>query len=443
MQIYPINFYNEYNKNITYKNKDNCQSNVTFTSFFDKFHHVVGETTQEKYIKSLKNFVNPDYLKLEGVQNGIEVFDGLSARQILSNLRDLLYIPIVRGCHNNCTHCYLSAQPHVVRASFEDFKSFIDGHRELNKRLQVDFAKKKLNRNEYVGLFYDSDGSDLFLRDKHGNIHEFPELNRMQYSVTGVPGLFDTAGWNVRNKSIQERMERFVQYYSDKENYSTEIHAINISVNPFHRIYAKSLEFGKTGEIEKSKKLRQIYVERMSNALFTFSPLFKNDRAHILARSFPDSQKGEMFDGVRKSDYKKLVSEIYSDFKKKLFQDYTGQQKYVKSNLDLLLIDDAVRRGLLHCDTHLEHLGRLLDSFKDLLVSFEMLDSNVLSNISDNKFMSFIKRSTFSMIDINGRVYRTNAFNSYKTDTCLNYKDMKNFEMDFWPKPDKRVIKYK
>lgn len=209
---------------------------------------------------------------------------------------------------------------------------------------------------------YNSDGAELYIRDKNGCIHEFPELNEMQYSITGRKGLFDTAGWNIKDKKTQEKIERLVDYYSDESNYK-KMHGINISINPFHSLYAKSLENAKKGNAYYTEKLRDIYTERMANALFTFSPLFKAHHARVITRSFSDNQHGEIFKGVRTSDFRSLADEIFTKYVKKLEDDYRGEQKYIKTTQDLVMAKGMVNYDLQFCDTKLALMGRLSKIF--------------------------------------------------------------------------------
>ena len=64
--------------------------------------------------------------KLDGIQEGLKTFKGLSMKQIAFALTDLHSINMVRGCINHCLHCYANAQPFITRAPFESFKQIMD-----------------------------------------------------------------------------------------------------------------------------------------------------------------------------------------------------------------------------------------------------------------------------------------------------------------------------
>lgn len=430
MQILPVNLNNKFSRSNT--NSSLKQSKITFTSLSDIFTSSVAKTPFSDYTKSIKDLHHIDYSKLEGVQKNIEVFNGLSAKQIIKNIADLVYVPLVRGCANKCSHCFLSAEPPIVRSSFDDFTNLVDGIRQLNKNLGVNAHWwRNLNNRKYVSIFYDSDGSQIYLQGKGGSIHEFPELNKMLSGVTGIKGIFDTAGWSVRDKKTQARMERLVDYYSNTKNCVSEIHAINISINPFHSIYTKSLEYAKDGDFISSERLKQVYINRMANALFTFSPLFNSGDASIILRCFDDSVKGDQYFGVRHKDFAPVLDSIYKKFSELMLADLHGEQKNIKTKKDMIFANSIVQSDLMFCDTDLAYSGKILNYVgKDLKVQNSVHD---IAAMSQSELSDYIDKKTYSVIDLNGKIYRANSYHSFDTGVQLNYKDFHDYNINFVP----------
>jgi hypothetical protein len=265
-----------------------------------------------------KSLYEDERLKeLEGKQKGIKIFEGLSLKEIAFIAKDLGAIALRQGCNSNCKHCFADARPPlketldtIKSTSFEDYKTLLDGFKELEKKTGINFINHD-NKEKLVTLIFDADNIDIAVKDKNGQTHEFPELNRMLYETTGRKGLFDTSGWNVKSKTHQERAERIVAYYSKPENLK-ELYQFNISINPFHSIHAKAVELREKGEIEKAQKLYHIYLERMSNALFTFIPLLDKKEFGTIIRAFPENIA--RLDGFNKRETEKLLEDIDTYF---------------------------------------------------------------------------------------------------------------------------------
>ena len=76
-----------------------------------------------------------DLKALEGLQNGIKIFEGLSFPQIGYLISNLTSIIVQRGCNNNCLYCFADAKtPYHMKANhyeqkidFEDYKNLING----------------------------------------------------------------------------------------------------------------------------------------------------------------------------------------------------------------------------------------------------------------------------------------------------------------------------
>ena len=51
--------------------------------------------------------------KLEGIQHGIKVFKNMSIKEIAFFLSTIAEFATLRGCYNNCAHCYADAKPPI------------------------------------------------------------------------------------------------------------------------------------------------------------------------------------------------------------------------------------------------------------------------------------------------------------------------------------------
>ena len=61
---------------------------------------------------------------------------------------------------------------------------------KLKTKSGINFMTDK-NQISYRSLVYDADNIDIGIKDLRGNIHEFPELNKMLYNYTGQKGILN------------------------------------------------------------------------------------------------------------------------------------------------------------------------------------------------------------------------------------------------------------
>ena len=108
----------------------------------------------QKPIAMLKDGVNfasnYNLSALEGIQDGINIFKGLSLKQIAFIGDELSTIATKQGCYSKCVHCYADARKPFKETDaetstilFDDFKSLIDGFCELKNRTGLDFVNLK------------------------------------------------------------------------------------------------------------------------------------------------------------------------------------------------------------------------------------------------------------------------------------------------------------
>lgn len=240
-----------------------------------------------KKVKTLDLYMF-DLNKLDGIQEGINVFKGLNMKEIAFVADTVAEITVNRGCRNICAHCYASAKApiketanQINKMSWNDFTSLTDGFEELNKRVGFPVVVQKKNKHAMAIPFHDADCSSIILKDNEGKEHDFIDIAERLDKAFHLPVLFDTAGWNIQDVKAQKRMEKYVEYYSKPENFK-KLEGFNLSVNPFHAMYAKSLELKQNRKPELAEKLYDLYTTRMANVLFTLTPLQKNQTLNLL-----------------------------------------------------------------------------------------------------------------------------------------------------------------
>lgn len=368
---------------------------------------------------------------IEGIQNGIKIFEGLSLKEIMFLGHDLHTIITKRGCYNKCLHCYAGAQKPKKEFSeilFEDFKSLIDGFEKLKTKSGINFMTDK-NQISYISLVYDADNIDIGIKDLRGNIHEFPELNKMLYNYTGQKGIFDTSGWAINSKMHQQRAERIVSYYTKDENIK-ELYQFNISINPFHSILVKSNELQEKGYEEKAEQLYKVYIERIANAILTCKPILKKEEFNLIIRAFNNSTPN-----MEKYN-KSTVEKILKDIKKHIYKigklDLKTDQKYFKNESDLNTTMKVLEEKLSYIDTKMVITSKLkaliddgkkpLTDYKTMLLINRKYESDMFFDMfkNDKKYNSDLCKYT-KMVDIDGKLYLHDNYRVIPTNIQLNF----------------------
>ncbi len=449
-----INFNNVelYNRSLNYNRYNNSQNTLKYdtkylslpkdTVSFQKSSEIPPSAI--KYLKqrrkelgeSYNNLESYDWKKLEGLQNGIEIFEGLNFPQVAYLITRLDEIALLRGCNNGCIHCYADAKtPFYMKSNhfadkidFEDYKNLIDGFKEINERLDFN-AFNDGSKYQSASLFHDADSSMIYLQDENNKkTYDYADLAKMLYDVTGREILFDTAGWNLNDKNTQKRMEDLVQKIANSNEY--DFMQFYTSINPFQKIYNKSVESAEKGDIETAKKLREIYTDRMANVIFTFSPLIdkKNTIADydmldmlIRALSYFGTDLSPKLKGYCGNKFSNVCNEIVEKVEKlytqdlmsdcpKVIKDENQKERYLNKIQDLAT-DIRCRIGLTN---------------KKLLSKFDKNDSYELEDMFPKRMYDFGWRGINfrkGIIDVNGKFYVTNENETYPTDIVLNYKN--------------------
>ena len=358
-------------------------------------------------------WTNSELSMIEGLQAGLNSFDGMNMKQIYFLLklidRKMLWMPVVRGCYHNCAHCYLDAKAPVKRMQYEDFHNFLSDISQMKSRLfyrsDDDFY---ISNNNYGALFHDSDGSEIYVYDKNGVKHEFPELAFEVKNFLGKKLLFDTAGWNPKSKETQERMERLVAHYvKNPERFFNDIDNIYLSINPFHSIRVKALEQKQKGNIENYEQLNNIYLDMVANMLNSFAPLISQSKLSFICRAFPSNMKSPELSGYRIKDMDNLEQDIIKRFVQKYpetIKKYHNIEKHIRNKM------------LLGMSAHIMPTARnnflkSMHASRDRVIS-ESVSYEYLKNYCDSFYCA-------AYVDLNGDFYFMTDYNSFK---CPNIK---------------------
>ena len=378
----------------------------------------VKKEARARVVHSSLSLRDLDADKINGLQKGIQVFDGLTMREIAFIMRNPSLL-LNRGCANNCVHCFAMATPFSKQTydkmSFEDFKSYVDGISELQKRLGDDV--KLCSPPE---LFLDSDCIDIEIQDKDGNIYDYVDCRDYMKKQGFAYCLFDTSGWKPTSEKLQKRAEKLVEYVIDEKKknnkfFDDENLHVNLSVNPYHILYAKAVEEKLNNNPEKAEKLENLYVDRIANAMLTFSPLIREKCTfHILVRAAIDSHlKDKNFGRLACKDLSekilKRLEDLYND-------DLQNEKKYVKDERESKIFLSFYENALLYTQM-VSPYGRAANLFKD--ISSEIPKSAFLREITDSKIYTTFNYS----INPNGSVVMSRKDISAKTNLSLNFEN--------------------
>lgn len=365
--------------------------------------------------------------KLEGIQEGIKVFDGLSMKEIVFFLTKLNEVGVLRGCHNQCVHCYAEAQPplhlrteqdkqeKINSMSYEDFSLLTDGIKQLRGRMGNPIIKSF--PNNYSSLFHDADCIDISIKDKNGKEHDFIELTEKMYEASGNVGLWDTSGWSPKNKKAQQHAEKIAEYYSKPENMNKLVD-FNISLNPFHAMNARYVEYVNS-DPKRAAKFRELYTDRMANVLYTFTPLILNNKFNFIARSLDeDRQKG-----YRKSDLIELRDEILIKLENKYKSDLkNGNNKCVKNAQHATTIIETLKAKSSSIHQLALAQGRIVNLLDEDDVMVER-QKTALNNYKNVPMASVQKNEFEGFIDANGKFYLTDYLMTFPTELQLNFEN--------------------
>lgn len=389
-----------------------------------------------KKVKTLDLYMF-DLNKLDGIQEGIEVFKGLNIKEIAFVADTIAEIPVNRGCRNICAHCYANAKApiketanQINKMSWNDFTSLTDGFEELNKRVGFPVVVQKKNKHAMAIPFHDADCSSIILKDNEGKEHDFIDIAERLDKAFHLPVLFDTAGWNIQDVKAQKRMEKYVEYYSKPENFK-KLEGFNLSVNPFHAMYAKSLELKQNRKPELAEKLYDLYTTRMANVLFTLTPLQKNPNFEFIARSAANDSKVPK--GFKEKDLRALYMDILEKVNNLYKKDMKSAQKVVKNEDEAFEYFNNYYKRLENISPTIGMSARAekfvdkndeIAKFGERRKQQNIKDIQSLKRIKDlRKLNKDMNNHFYGIIDANGDYYLTTFHTSFPTEIKFNFEN--------------------
>ena len=374
-----------------------------------------------------------DLKRLEGIQEGIKVFKGMTMKEIAFLLTTVSEFAVLRGCFNNCLHCYAEAKPpikddadYTSRMSWEDFLSLTEGINTLNERLGF-FASACVSKNSqrYIAPFYDGDAINTAIIDKFGREHDFIEITEKLNESMGIKSIFDTAGWNLNDKKSQKKAEKYAKYYSDPENMAL-IDQFNVSFNTFHSLHAKEVELRKANNHKLADKLRDIYTSRMANVLYTFTPLHKTEEFGLIMASLPNEEE---FEGFTEKDLQELFDETLLKLKGLYLEDLNSEQVFVKSKKEVASRINTVKKSQrpLRIITMTDKIKKKFSEKSELAKdNKKVLDATKKFIRKQDLDIVDYRENFVGMIDANGKYYMTNYKATFPTELQLNFVNRKN-----------------
>ncbi|MCM1338871.1 MAG: hypothetical protein NC191_04310 [Muribaculaceae bacterium] len=378
--------------------------------------------------------------KLEGIQNGIEVFDGLNMKQIYLLQKYANSITLFRGCSNGCVHCFADAKPiHInkddkdrIKAfSWEDFDRLMSGMGELSKRLGINKDKGNILRSGTVNPFLDADSMEVIIKDKDGVEHDYIDITKRINNDANKYVLFDTSGWNPKSEVMQKRAEKYVEFMkSEWQAGNTPYRSINISLNPFHKLNSKYVEYINS-DVEKAQKFRNLYTDRMANVFYTFTPIFEHPEFRLLNRAI--SEDVHCDENYKIGAHRKLIEEI----RQKL------ENKYISAGM----ASEDIEKNLKIFDKHTSEirskmmvpLGRLKNIYAPDDLTLKMVEEVHQKVLAKPK--SIVKSTHFQLIVVcNGKVYATHLlFDIFPTDICLNLENKDKESVNLYNRHDQLI----
>ena len=390
---------------------------------------------------------------LDGIQDGIRIFKGLNMKEIAFVGQTITEIAVLRGCHNNCSHCYAGGLPpiredanHINKMSWNDFDGLVSGFKELNKRLGFPVTRNKNKLDPYITAFHDADGIDICLKDNKGRIHDFIDIAEWLSEAFCSKNVFDTAGWSPKNKKAQLRAEKYAEYYSKHEN-KDKLAQFNLSVNPYHAMHTKEVQLRNSGEYDRAQKFRDLYIERMANVLYTFTPLISSGKLTFLTRAAANYSK--VGNGFKERDLCYMYGEIFKALEQKYIEDYNGSGRFIKSKAQIKDLLASCGLSLSYINTSLcitERLAKLFSTKDTEVATCKQIRKRDIKRIKNAKNVNDVILNSrgyskyAGLLDSNGRYYLTDYCITFPTEIQLNFDNKDKLTAPIEPYLQKDIV---
>lgn len=207
---------------------------------------------------------NPDLLKSpETALKGIDVFSGLSIRDIEKITHNLDAILLQRGCPHQCSHCGANSESKITTMAWENFEDLCEGISEFSKRLG--FNPFKMSSSD-IDPFSDSEPMVLRMEDQQKQVHNTFDALKLFYERTKVKFFITTAGWGRSNKVSQQAAENIAEH-------PEYLSGLSVSVHPFDGDIQRGLRYEREEDFDNADKFFERYIDNMANVLNTFKKI--------------------------------------------------------------------------------------------------------------------------------------------------------------------------
>lgn len=373
-------------------------------------------TTANKYLKNVSDEVSKsefplqhlDMKKLEGIQRGIPLFDGVSLEEIKFLTRNFSILNIARGCVARCSHCLRNAKPLQSGKKgtilWEDLQRFTSGFEQLNNRTGFDV----LRGNDFLLLHDDFNPPVFSVKDINGTVHNYKDAVKLVFEKLNIPIETVTSGWTKCDEATDKAAKELVDYFTAVPQANA---LTSVSINPFHYLLEKSREFAKMGKPEQARHFREAYTSSIANAINIFLPLFKENKASVLyryAQGHSETGAKELFT-IYQEIYKKLQT-LNSEMLRTI--ESLHPKNFEAESSEFFIEPKGRGRQFFNAAQNLKKQKELIAE------KYEYNNSTAAQRV-ENAYKYTIKEA-----DINGKIYcRTLDENMFATEINLNYKD--------------------
>jgi len=342
--------------------------------------------------------------EIEGIQNGIELFENISMSEIKFITRNFSILNLARNCAGACSHCLRNASSgKVLTMLWDNLVRFTEGFEKLNERLGFDTLKG----NKYMVLHDDSNPPEFLLKDLAGTSHNFADMVKVVFERLGIPIETVTTGWNKSDLKAERAAKELVDYFVKTPESNA---LVSISVNPFHGLLERSRFYSNSGKPDSAVFFREVYTDRIAHTIETFMPVFQTGKGSLIYRYAPSGNE------TGATATFKLYREIYTKLEKLVGKDKLSEIEYLKpENFETGTPEhliEAKGRGRKHFSP-----AENLKKQKELIT--EKADWETIP--ADQKVSNTYKY-TIKEVDIDGKIYaRTTSETVIPTGVQLNF----------------------
>ena len=262
----------------------------------------------------------------------------------------------------------------------------------------------------------------------NGKEYDYTDLAEMFYKKWGKHILFDTEGWNPKNKVLQARAEKYFEYFSKPGNEKKIQY--NLSINPFHPWYVKAYELGyragrdndlKNPDIQIGKKLYDLYIERMANMIATLGP---SGNANILLTYSARYEKN--MHGMYLSDLKLILIDVEKRCNEILKEKYPDEYRQKSEKISRLISSSVNHAEGYNVQPRCAYAGRYKELYNSRNPNNPREDTKITPNVPDintlspKEFEEFFKNHV-AIVDANGKIY----YQRYDTSVRSLGKELK------------------